>query len=137
LALRGAAGWREARKRDAHLAGRYGGEAAVVEAIIAADPTTAGALVPGLPYRRAEALYAARYEMAMTVDDVLSRRTRSRLLGRDATAAAAPDVAELLATELGWSEAERTAQVDRFRAALAREREVPGLPENAAIAGSG
>ncbi|MGH9191346.1 MAG: glycerol-3-phosphate dehydrogenase/oxidase [Acidimicrobiales bacterium] len=137
LALRGAAGWREARKRDAHLAGRYGGEAAVVEAIIAADPTTAVALVPGLPYRRAEALYAARYEMAMTVDDVLSRRTRSRLLGRDATAAAAPDVAELLATELGWSEAERTAQVDRFRAALAREREVPGLPENAAIAGSG
>jgi glycerol-3-phosphate dehydrogenase len=137
LALRGAAGWREARKRDAHLAGRYGGEAAVVEAIIAADPTTAAALVPGLPYRRAEALYAARYEMAMTVDDVLSRRTRSRLLGRDATAAAAHDVAELLASELGWSEAERTAQVDRFRAALAREREMPGLPENAAIAGSG
>jgi glycerol-3-phosphate dehydrogenase len=137
LALRGAAGWREARKRDAHLAGRYGGEAAVVEAIIAADPTTGEALVPGLPYRRAEALYAARYEMAVTIDDVLSRRTRSRLLGRDATAAAAHDVAELLASELGWSEAERATQVDRFRAALAHEREVPGLPENVAVAGSG
>ena len=137
LALRGAAGWREARKRDAHLAGRYGGEAAVVEAIIAADPTTGEALVPGLPYRRAEALYAARYEMAVTIDDVLSRRTRSRLLGRDATAEAAHDVAELLASELGWSEAERATQVDRFRAALAHEREVPGLPENVAVAGSG
>jgi glycerol-3-phosphate dehydrogenase len=137
LALRGAAGWREAQKRDAHLAGRYGGEAAVVEAMIAADPTTGEALVPGLPYRRAEALYAARYEMAVTVDDVLSRRTRSRLLGRDATAAAAEDVAELLAAELGWSEAERTAQVERFRTALAHEREVPGLPENVAVAGSG
>ena len=137
LALRGAAGWREAQKRDAHLAGRYGGEAAVVEAMIAADPTTGDALVAGLPYRRAEALYAARYEMAMTVDDVLSRRTRSRLLGRDSTAVAAHDVAELLATELGWSEAERAAQLDRFREALAHEREVPGLPETVAVAGSG
>jgi len=137
LALRGAAGWREARTRDAHLGARYGGEAAVVEAIIAADPAMAEPLVPGLPYRRAEALYAARYEMATTVDDVLSRRTRSRLLGRDATAAAAADVADLLAAELGWSDAERAAQVDRFREALAREREAPGLPEHAAVAGSG
>ena len=135
LALRGAAGWREAAKRDAHLGGRYGGEAAVLEAMTAADPTMAEPLVPGLPYRRAEALYAARYEMATTVDDVLSRRTRSRLLGRDATAAAADDVAALLASELGWSEAERAAQVDRFRAALAHEREVPGLPEHVAVAG--
>ncbi|MGH9230214.1 MAG: glycerol-3-phosphate dehydrogenase/oxidase [Acidimicrobiales bacterium] len=137
LPLRGAAGWREARKRDAHLAGRYGGEAAVVEAMIAADPTMGEALVPGLFYRRAEALYAARYEMAVTVDDVLSRRTRCRLLGRDATAAAARDVAELLAMELGWSEAERAAEVDRFQAALAHERDVPGLPENMTVAGSG
>jgi glycerol-3-phosphate dehydrogenase len=135
LALRGAAGWREAAKRDAHLGGRYGGEAAVLEAMTAADPTMAEPLVPGLPYRRAEALYAARYEMATTVDDVLSRRTRSRLLGRDATAAAADNVAALLASELGWSEAERAAQVDRFRAALAHEREVPGLPEHVAVAG--
>jgi glycerol-3-phosphate dehydrogenase len=109
LALRGAAGWREAATRDAHLGGRYGGEAAVIEAMVAADPTMAEPLVPGLPYRRAEALYAARYEMATTVDDVLSRRTRSRLLARDATAAAAADVAALLAPELGWSEAERSA----------------------------
>ena len=137
LPLRGADGWREARERDAHLADRYGGEAGVVEAMIAADPRTGAPLVPGLPYRRAEALYAARYEMAVTLDDVLSRRTRCRLLGRDAAAAAAEDVSHLLAGELGWSEAERTTQVTRFRAALAREREVPGLPENAAVVGAG
>jgi glycerol-3-phosphate dehydrogenase len=137
LALRGAAGWREAWERDPHLGRRYGGEAAVVEAVIAADPTTAEALVPGLPYRQAEALYAARYEMAVTLDDVLSRRTRSRLLGRDATASAALDVAELLAAELGWSEAECAAQVDRFRTALGRERELPGLPEHVVVAGGG
>ena len=135
LALRGAEGWREARERDARLADRYGGEAGVVEAMIAADPTAGEPLVAGLPYRRAEALYAARYEMAVDLDDVLSRRTRSRLLGRDATAAAADDVAELLAPELGWSEDERAAQAARFRAALAHEREAPGLPENVVVGG--
>jgi hypothetical protein len=56
---------------------------------------------------------------------------------RDATAGAAADVAELLASELGWSDAERATQVDRFREALAREREAPGLPEHVAVAGSG
>jgi glycerol-3-phosphate dehydrogenase len=138
LALRGAEGWREARERDTHLADRYGGEAGVVEAMIAADPTTMDqALVPGLPYRRAEALYAVRYEMALSLDDVLSRRTRCRLLGRDATAAAAEDVADLLGRQLGWSESERAAEVARFRAALARERELPGLPENVVAAGGG
>ena len=46
--------------------------------------------MPGLPYLRAEAVYAVRHEMARTVDDVLSRRTRARLLGRDASAARPP-----------------------------------------------
>ncbi len=47
-----------------HLAGRYGGEARVVEAMIGRDPTLGEPLVPGLPYLRAEAVYAVRYEMA-------------------------------------------------------------------------
>ena len=52
-----------------------------------AIPALAEPLVPGLPYLRAEAVYAARHEMARSVDDVLSRRTRARLLARDETAA--------------------------------------------------
>ncbi len=38
LALRGAEGWEEVRDRDAHLAERYGGEAVVLAAMVAADP---------------------------------------------------------------------------------------------------
>ena len=135
LPLRGAEGWTEAREADPHLAERYGGESGVLAAMTAADPTLAEPLVPGLPYRRVEALYAARYEMATTLDDVLSRRTRARLRARDATAAAADDVAALLAGELGWTEAERADQVARYRAAAAREREVPGLPESVVLTG--
>ena len=105
-----------------HLVARYGSEARVVVAIVAADPALGEPLVPSLPYLRAEALYAVRYEMARTLDDVLARRTRALILARDASAAAAPAVADLLAAELGWSEAESAAQVDRYRAAADVER---------------
>jgi glycerol-3-phosphate dehydrogenase len=44
-------------------------------------------------------------------------------LARDASADAAASVAELLAPELGWSDAERDAQVDEYRTALAAERD--------------
>ena len=65
-------------------------------------------LIPGLPYLRAEVVFAARHEMAQTVDDVLSRRTRARILARSASIEAAADVATLLGTELGLSaEAQR------------------------------
>ena len=84
--------------------------------MIAADPTMGELLVPTLPYLRAEALYAARYEMARTLDDVLTRRTRSLILGRDASLGAAPDVARLIAPELGWDDAEIDAQVAAYRA---------------------
>jgi glycerol-3-phosphate dehydrogenase len=134
LRLRGADRREEAAAADPHLGGRYGGEAGVIEAMIAADPALGEPLVPGLPYRRAEAVYAVRYEMATTLDDVLSRRTRARLRDRDATAAAADDVASLVAPELGWSEDEREAQVAAYRADAVHEREAPGLPETAALA---
>ncbi len=84
--------------------------------MIAADPSLAEPLVPTLPYLRAEAVYAARYEMAGTLDDVLARRTRSLILARDASVAAAAGVAQLLAPELGWSTAEADAQVQAYRA---------------------
>ncbi len=114
---------------DARLAGRYGTEADDVRAIIDADALLGEPLVPGLAYVRAEAIYAARHEMATTLDDVLSRRTRARLLARDNSAAAAHDVARLLASELGWDDAEIERQVDCYRTAIAHERESGHLPE--------
>jgi glycerol-3-phosphate dehydrogenase len=105
----------------AHLAGRFGSMASEVEAIASAHPGLREPLVDGLPYLRAEAVYAARCEMATTVDDVLSRRTRSLLVDRAAARAAAPMVAELLAAELGWDAAETARQVQQFVAVCDRE----------------
>ena len=63
-----------------HLSGRFGTDAGTVLAMVTEDPDLGAPLVPGLPYLRAEARYAVRHEMARTLDDVLSRRTRARLL---------------------------------------------------------
>jgi glycerol-3-phosphate dehydrogenase len=115
-----------------HLADRYGDEARSVTALIEGDPALGEPLVAGLPYVKAEAVYAARHEMATSVDDVLSRRTRARLLGRDATAAAAADVAALLAPELGWDAAEQARQVAAYRASIDHERAAPDLPPTTA-----
>jgi glycerol-3-phosphate dehydrogenase len=123
--------------RHAHLAGRYGTEAAMVEALVDDDPQLGEPLVPGLPYLRAEAVHAVRHEMARTLDDVLSRRTRARLLARDDSAAVADDVAALLAPELGWDDAERARQVKEYRAAVAAERDAAHLPETALDAALG
>jgi glycerol-3-phosphate dehydrogenase len=116
------------RIEDEHLRGRYGGDARVLQAMVSANPALAEPLVEGLPYSKAEAVYAARYEMAWTLDDVLSRRTRALLLGRDAAVAAAPAVAALIGPELGWDETEQARQAAAFVEKAEREREAGGLP---------
>ena len=112
----------------AHLADRYGGEARALMGLIQTDPSLGEPLVEGLPYVRAEALFAARFEMARSVDDVLSRRTRARLFGRDDSAAAAEAVAELIAPELGWSADDAAASVAEYRALCEAERTAADLP---------
>jgi glycerol-3-phosphate dehydrogenase len=100
---------------DARLAGRYGTELAEVKALIALDAGLAAPLVPGLRYLRAEAVHAVRHEMATTLVDVLTRRTRAHLEDRAACLTAAADVARLLAPELGWSDADVEAEVAAYR----------------------
>ncbi len=117
--------------RHEHLAGRYGTEAALIDALVDDEPHLGEALVPGLPYLKAEAVHAVRHEMARTLDDVLTRRTRARLLARDDSAAAADDVARLVGHELGWDDAEQARQVKEYRAAVATERDAADLPETA------
>jgi glycerol-3-phosphate dehydrogenase len=117
LALIGADGYVEpaAGSADAHLAHRYGAEAAEVKALIAFEPALGEPLVPGLPYVRAEAIHSVRHEMATTLDDVLARRTRAHLFDRDASLAAAPAVAALIGAELGWDDAEVERQLAAYR----------------------
>lgn len=130
LALHGVTGW-EAPDLPRELASRYGADAREVLALVRETPRLGEPLVPGLATLRAEVVHAVRAEMARTVDDVLSRRTRVRLLARDASAAVADDVAALMAPTLGWDDAEQRRQAEQYRASVAAEREAAHLPETA------
>ncbi len=72
-------------------------------------------LHPRLPVKRVEVVWAARKEMARTVEDVLARRTRALFLDAHAAIEAADDTASLLAGELGRDAEWTRAQASAFR----------------------
>jgi glycerol-3-phosphate dehydrogenase len=127
--LRLVGGERDRPVSDPDLLARHGSESDRVLADDLADELISEPLVPGLPYRAAEAVYAVREEMALTIDDVLTRRTRARLFDREATEAAAPRVAALIAPFLGWDDAETARQVAVFRDLCAAEAAAASVGE--------
>ncbi len=92
----------------------YGTDALAIRELIAAEPALAQPLDAALPTIAAEVIWAARAEMARTVEDVLSRRTRALLLNAKAAVRMAPRVAEMLARELGHDAAWQAQQVAAF-----------------------
>ena len=107
---------------SAHLGERYGTEAHFVSDIIQADSSLVKPIVEGLPYTEAEVVYAVRHELASTVDDVLSRRIRARLMARDASAIAAERVGEILQQELRLQPEQVAKQVASYQAAIKHEK---------------
>ena len=65
---------------------------------------------------------AVRDSFALTVEDVLARRSRVLFLDAALAAAAAPAVARIMARELGWSPAREAAELAAFGALAARYR---------------
>jgi glycerol-3-phosphate dehydrogenase len=81
--------------------GVYGSDGDVILAMAAADKRLGAQLHPALPYIAAEVIWGVREEMARTLDDMLSRRTRALFLNARAAIEMAPAVAALMAQELG------------------------------------
>ena len=104
--------------------GVYGSDAEKILALAAADPRLAQRLHPDLPYLAAEVTWAVREEMARTVDDVLSRRTRALFLNARAAIEMAPAVAKLMAEELGAGQDWIDQQLQQFNE-LARKYLLP------------
>ncbi len=78
----------------------YGADAPAIQEIMRNEPKLARLLTEDLPYVGAEVVWAARHEMARTVEDILCRRTRALFLNAKAAVNAAPKVAELMSREL-------------------------------------
>ncbi len=108
----------------------YGTDLDGVRSLEANARELAERLHPALPYPRSAVVWAARHEMARTLEDVLARRTRSLLLDAKASIDAAPDAATLLAGELGRDAAWADAQVAAYRALAAGYRIPAGSCES-------
>ncbi|HVZ24698.1 MAG TPA: glycerol-3-phosphate dehydrogenase/oxidase [Sediminibacterium sp.] len=78
------------------------------------EPETGERLSPELPYTMADWLYAIKFEMAMTVEDLLARRTRILFLDAKAAIELAPAAAEILAKVHGWPDTYQQEQVEDF-----------------------
>ena len=107
-------GFLEQSQRFGHLS-VYGSDAAAIRDLMTREPELSRALANSLPYVGAEVIWAVRHEMARTVEDVLSRRTRALFLNARAALEAAPKVASLMARELGFDSAWESKQMGDFR----------------------
>jgi glycerol-3-phosphate dehydrogenase len=92
----------------------YGSDAPAIRKLTTTDTTLGRQLDSQLPYLEAEVVWAARMEMARTVEDVLARRTRALFLNAKAAMRMAPRVASLLAGELSKDEKWQTDQIKLF-----------------------
>ncbi len=92
----------------------YGSDAPAIRKLITDDTTLGRQLDPQLPYVEAEVVWAARMEMARSVEDVLARRTRALFLNAKAALRMAPRVAVILAGEFSKDEKWQADQIKMF-----------------------
>jgi glycerol-3-phosphate dehydrogenase len=107
-------GWKEPERDGTHALAVYGSDEPGVTALCAERPAWSAPIHPALPYLAGEAIWAARHEAARCVGDVLARRTRALFLDARASITAAPNVAALLAEELGRDAAWQDQQAAEF-----------------------
>jgi glycerol-3-phosphate dehydrogenase len=127
LRLYGVSAWRPTSELETHLYHRFGGDASTVLEMIQNDPSLGECPIAGQPYVGAEFIFSAREEMATSLVDLLTRRTRAHLHDARATLAAAPAIAQLVAPEMGWGDGEIATQVEAYRALVDHEFSSAGL----------
>jgi glycerol-3-phosphate dehydrogenase len=103
-------------KTAKHLGFTYGSNYTKLVDLMHEDERLCEPLTDDLPHIKAEVVYAARAEMALTLADVLTRRTRLAILAGEETLVVAPVVADLMAKELSWNKEEISRQIALFAA---------------------
>jgi glycerol-3-phosphate dehydrogenase len=102
------------------LVARHGTEAPAVVAL-GRELDLLRPLVAGRPFIEAEVAWAVRHEMALSLDDVLARRTRLAQELPDRGAAIASRVADIVGGDLGWGAARQSLEVENYLAGARRE----------------
>jgi glycerol-3-phosphate dehydrogenase len=109
--------------RVEHMLNRYGSNIHELLDMLRADPSLAEPLAGADDYLKVEARYAVTHEGGRHLEDVLSRRTRISIEAWDRGVAAAPQVAALMAKELGWDDTQTQREIDHYRTRVQAERD--------------
>lgn len=102
-----------------HLLDRYG--SLIAEVLSEAPPKYLEKLSPELPYLKAEIWYAVTHEGALSVSDVMYRRTRLNFELQDQGISLIGGVAEIVATALGWDSGKKEESMKQYRDSVARQ----------------
>jgi glycerol-3-phosphate dehydrogenase len=105
------------------LAQRYGTRIALLDAMVEQNPWLGQPLGAQCPVMAVEAVFAARFEMARTLEDFMVRRTRLALRNPAQAEAVANRAACLMGSELGWSPERVSVEASRFTAGIKASRE--------------
>jgi glycerol-3-phosphate dehydrogenase len=110
------------RELITHLLNRYGSLYEEVLDLAVGSESLLSPLMPGLEYLKVEILYAALFEGARSIEDVLSRRTRISFETSDGGLSIAPEVAGIIAGVLGWSDAQVDQEISGYRQLIESQR---------------
>jgi glycerol-3-phosphate dehydrogenase len=108
-----------------NLTNKFGGHRKRILNLVQQDPSLAAPIVEGSPHIQAEVVYCAREEMAVSIEDILTRRLGLQFYDWRLAAQAAPLVGNILGRESGWTSArinaetgEYVGRINRYLAAL-------------------
>ncbi len=116
-----------------HLASTYGVRARSIvdrlaEQVARGDNQAGERLDPELPFLYTEVDQAVSTDLAVRLDDVLSRRMPLLLLARDQGLGCAERVAQRIAALLGWSNERLTSELANYRDVVGLSRQFRNVP---------
>jgi glycerol-3-phosphate dehydrogenase len=115
------------RETASHLVQKFGTRAGRVLDLAQEDASLLASLVEGAPQIQAEVVYSVREEMAVSLEDVLSRRLGLQYFDWRLAAQAAPAAAGILARELGWCADRARSEVGSYTELISRYLTMLGL----------
>lgn len=109
---------------------RYGDRIEDLISLISRDRSLGNYIGAAEPYLRAEAVYGVTHEGALHLDDVLTRRTRISIETTHRGTESATEVAELMASVLGWDDTTIAREVEHYLARVKAERDSQTKPDD-------
>ncbi len=105
------------------LLDRYGSEVFEFRQILSEDPSLIDPIAEGSDYLGVEAYFAASHEGAMSIADVLLRRTRTFFESGDYGLSSVSRIGEIISPILKWKKSDLRASIAEYEAIVTKERE--------------